>query len=73
MAMNCHNVEDIVKLIARRDGISIEEAYACVMDCQTELDYVVARGGSYDEVVEVIADILGLEPDYMDILLDNML
>lgn len=70
MAMSCNSVEDIIKLIMHRDNISYNEARYCVEDCMTELNYIAARGGSYDEVADAIYMMLGLEPDYIDILLD---
>jgi len=71
MAMNCNCVEDIIRLIMNRDNISYNEARACVQDTQTELDYIVNRGGSYDEAADIIYEFLGLEPDYLPILIDG--
>lgn len=58
--------KEIVRILMRRDGISENEAWNIVEECQEEVNYVIETCGSYDEVVGVIEDILGLEPDYMD-------
>ena len=63
-------VEDIVKLIARRDNVSIEEARDSVRQCQMELDMIVDAGGSLDDAEDCVAFWLGLEPDYLPSLLD---
>lgn len=68
--MGAVSVEEIVSLIARRDGISIEEAYDSVRQCQSELDMIVDGGGSLDDAEECVAFWLGLEPDYIPALLD---
>lgn len=63
-------VEDIAKLIARRDNISIEEARDSVRQCQMELDMIVDAGGSLDDAEDCVAFWLGLEPDYIEYLID---
>lgn len=68
--MDAVSVEEIAQLIARRDGISIEEAYDIVRKCQSELDMIVMGGGSLDDAEECVAFWLGLEPDYLPALLD---
>lgn len=64
------DVEDIVKLIARRDNVSIEEARDSVRQCQMELDMIVDAGGSLDDAEDCVAFWLGLEPEYIEYLLD---
>ena len=68
--MDAVSVEEIAQLIARRDNISIEEAYDSVRKCQSELDMIVMGGGSLDDAEECVAFWLGLEPDYLPALLD---
>ena len=58
-------MKEIVKILMRRDGISEEEAWDYVRECQEEINYVIEHDGGITEVEDVIADILGLEPDYM--------
>lgn len=64
------SIEEIIALIARRDGISIEEARDSVRQCQSELDMIVSGGGSLDDAEECVAFWLGLEPDFLPDLLD---
>ena len=68
--MGAVNIEEIIALIARRDGISIEEACDSVRQCQSELDMIVSAGGSLDDAEECVAFWLGLEPDFLPDLLD---
>lgn len=62
-------LNDIIKLIQKRDGISYNEAVNCVKECQDEINYILENNPTYDAIADCIADILGLEPDYMDILM----
>lgn len=64
------SIEEIVALIARRDSISIEEAYDSVRQCQSELDMIVDGGGTLDDAEDCVAFWLGLEPEYIEYLLD---
>lgn len=64
------DVKKIAQLIASRDNISIEEAYESIQHCQTELDMIVSAGGSLDDAEECVAFWLGLEPEYIEFLLD---
>lgn len=68
--MGAVSIKEIAQLIARRDNISIEEAYDSVRKCQSELDMIVMGGGSLDDAEECVAYWLNLEPDYLPSLLD---
>ena len=68
MAMS---IEDITRLLIKRDNISYNEARYLVEECQRELDSIISHGGSYEEAADVINDLLSLEPDYLSILLDE--
>ena len=59
---------DIVRLIARRDNISMNEAWNIVNMVCEELAYAVAHG-RYEEVEDIMLSELGLEMDYVDALL----
>ena len=63
------SIKDLVELLVKRDGISENEAWNIVGDCQVEIDYIAQRGGTADEAEYVIKDLLGLEPDYLDLFL----
>lgn len=67
MAMS---IEDITRLLVKRDNISYNEARYLVEECQREVNRLAAEGAGYDEVADAIASYLSLEPDYMDVLLD---
>lgn len=65
-----NSIEELARMIARRDGISFNEAMNCIDDCQNELNYLFQKPYyGYDEVCDTIDYLLGLEPDYLDILL----
>ena len=72
--MNYNNINDIINLIARRDGISYEEAKFCVEDCLEEVRRIIYNGGygMYQEVEDILMSELGLEPDYLDLILDEI-
>ena len=61
-------VEELAKMIAKRDGISYNEALTAVRDCAAELE-IAFMGGSLDEAEEILKDLLGLEPDYLNIFI----
>ena len=63
-------LNDIIKLIQKRDGISYNEAVNCVKDCQDEIKYILEHNPTYDAVADCIKDYLSLQPDYLQILLD---
>lgn len=63
-------LNDIIKLIQKRDGISYLEAVNCVKGCQDELMAILEENPSYDAAADCIKDYLSLEPDYLQILLD---
>ena len=68
--MHVETVDDIVRLIKHRDNLSIKEARTTVDDCIDELkhcDYTV------DNPEDIIADYLQLEPDYLEILLPEII
>lgn len=73
--MNTINtVEDIVELIMKRDRIDEYEAQRLVDGCIAELDELMATSdgyGLYDEAADIVAEYLNLEPDFLDILIDE--
>lgn len=66
-----NNVEDIINLISRRDNISYIEAMNVVNECMEEMEGAVMRG-NWQEAEDIVASYLGLEPDYLDILMTEM-
>ena len=68
--------EDLIRLIANRDGISMDEARLMVDECAQEIstllddDPFTDPDELYYQVTETLADYLGLEPDYLDLVLE---
>jgi hypothetical protein len=52
----------VVNVIARRDGLDISEAVEVVRDCRKALRAGLAKG---EDPEEILAQELGLEPDYL--------
>ena len=69
--MDCQNIDDIAKLIAQRDGCTIIDAYNLIDDCVVELQEAIMRG-NFQEAEDIVMLYLGLEPDYLDILMENI-
>lgn len=63
-------VDDIVKILMKRDKIHEYEAREMVKNCQDEMNDVIMCGGTYDDMEDAVKYWLGLEPDYIDILLE---
>lgn len=70
--MEINTIDDIVSLLMRRDGISENEAWHLVKECREELDFLLANSdyAPYEEATDIIGSILGLEPDYLPILME---
>lgn len=66
-----NSVDDIIKLIARRDNISYLEAMNIVNECMEEMENAVLNA-NFQEAEDILASYLGLEPDYLDILMTEM-
>lgn len=56
---------DLVKLIARRDGISENEAYEICEQCRHDILHAIDKNCEIEEVEDILMDWLGLEPDYL--------
>lgn len=66
-----NSVEDIINLISRRDNISYIEAMSIVAECMEEMEDAVLNA-HWQEAEDILASYLGLEPDYLDILMTEM-
>lgn len=67
-------MDEIIKILMQRDGITEEQARNLVDCCSTELYDMLNHTKSvdfftYDLAACIIEDRLGLEPDYIDYLL----
>ena len=57
--------KEIVEILMNRDEISKEEALERVNTCKSRLSNEAVPTGDYSIAEEIIAEELGLEPDYM--------
>lgn len=64
-----NTLKELAKLISKRDNISLNEAHIIVEDTAMEINTAIARGDSYDEVMDILHDFLNLEPDYIDLFI----
>ena len=62
------NFDELARMIARRDGISINEAYEAIEETQEMLQEAFAAG-SITMVEDILASELGLELDYFDLFI----
>ena len=56
---------DIVKILMERDGLTKREAQDQVNYCKQRLQDEAVPSGDYNLAEDIIAEELGLEPDYM--------
>ena len=67
------NINDVVSLLVKRDGISENEAHNLVINCREDIYEALSSEnlyGVYDTICDIVADWLGLEPDYIDVILE---
>lgn len=57
-------MNEIIRILMRRDGVTYDEAKEMYLDCKSELIDAIA-GTSCLDPEEVLASELGLEPDYI--------
>lgn len=55
----------VAQILVTRDRISLEEAMSRVQECTRRLYEEAVDTGDYDMAETIIAEELGLEPDYM--------
>ena len=61
-------LEELAKMIAKRDDISYNEALITVRDCAADMEHAFYNG-SLNEAEDILRDYLGLEPDYLDLFI----
>lgn len=64
-------IDDIVRLIKHRDHLSLIEARTMVDDCVEEIRNAINERREY-EAEDILRDWLGLEPDYLEIILNDI-
>ena len=72
MAMMTGDLMELTRLIKQRDKLSMREAAIVVNDCLIELESAIQSGASYDECADIVATYLNLEPDFLEILLNEL-
>mgnify|MGYP003624877047 FL=1 len=63
----------IHQALIRRDGLTMTEAKERTNEALAEIEQVLANGGTLFQVEEIIQDELGLEPDYLDAILCDLI
>ena len=61
-------MEEIISILMRRDHLTRIEAYDLIEECREEILNACAEG-RYWEAEDILADYLGIEPDYLMYLL----
>ena len=62
------SIEELAKMIAKRDSLTYEEALSSVRDCAAEMERAFFDG-SLSEAEDILREYLGLEPDYLDLFI----
>ena len=57
-------MEEIILILMRRDHLTRIEAYDLIEECREEILDACAEG-RYWEAEDILADYLGIEPDYL--------
>ena len=58
------NLQELAEMIAKRDGITLNEALIAIKECATEMEYAFYEG-SLDAAEDILREELMLEPDYL--------
>ena len=61
-------LEELAAMLAKRDGISFEEAFAAVRDCAAEMETAFYEG-DLNMAETLLREDLGIEPDYLDLFI----
>ena len=56
---------EIIAILMRRDHLTRAEAIDLIEETREEIYYAIENGASLDEVEDILADYLMLEPDYL--------
>ena len=65
---NIRNKKDLRDMLMTRDHASRQEAQYMIDEAQQLIDEAL-EDGNLDDIEEILADTLGLEPDYLDLFL----
>ena len=64
-------MQEIINILMRRDCISENEARNILDECIDELQDAIMYG-RYLEAEDIVASYLGLEPDYLELIINDM-
>ena len=64
-------MNEIIKILMHRDNISYEDAKERIRICEENLEDAI-KYGDYEMAMDIISNDLGLEPDYLPILLSGV-
>ena len=57
--------ENIISILMRRDDMTHEEAIRVIEETRDEIACAIENGAGLDEIEDILADYLMLEPDYL--------
>ena len=57
--------ENIISILMRRDDMTREETIRIIEETRDEIACAIENGASLDEIEDILADYLMLEPDYL--------
>lgn len=61
-------IEELAIMLAERDGLTFEEELRIIRDAAADMEHAFYNG-SLDEAEDILAQDLGLEPDYLDLFI----
>ena len=57
--------EEIIQILMRRDLLTRDEAISVIEEVREEISLAIEDGASLDDIEDILADTLCLEPDYL--------
>ena len=57
--------EEIISILMRRDLLTQDEAISVIEEVREEISLAIEDGANLDEIEDILADYLCLEPDYL--------
>ena len=60
---------EIKRILMERDGLSEEHTELEIDDAQDQINEIMEEGGSLCDAEDVMRDMFGLEPDYLECFL----
>lgn len=61
-------IEELAMMLAERDGLTFEEEMRIIRDAAADMEHAFYNGSLF-EAEDILADELGLEPDYLDLFI----